>query len=127
MTYKFDPAGSLIVVWAGVSGPLGLVSVRLALDTGATGIIIDPFSLVHIGYDLTALPLTTTLNTANGPVNVPSLAVTTLSCLGVMATNVRVAAHDVQTVGIDGLLGLDFLRGYVLTADFQNGEISLTP
>jgi predicted aspartyl protease len=64
MTYTFDPAGSLIVVWAGVSGPTGMVSVRLALDTGATGVIIDPFSLTHIGYDLTALPFSTTLNTA---------------------------------------------------------------
>jgi hypothetical protein len=29
------------------------------------------------------------------------------------------------TTGIDGLLGLDFLRGSVLTIDFQNGQIDL--
>jgi hypothetical protein len=60
-------------------------------------------------------------------VNVPSLDVNVLSCLGVAATSVRVAAHDVQTVGIDGLLGLDFLRDHVLAIDFQNGKITLTP
>jgi hypothetical protein len=30
------------------------------------------------------------------------------------------------TTGIDSLLGLDILRGSVLTIDFHKGEISLT-
>lgn len=43
-------------------------------------------------------------------------------------TEFVVAAHDLPLgVEADGLLGLDFFRGFVLTLDFVRGRITLAP
>ena len=55
MSIRFDPSGGLIIVSAELIGPTGAAILRLALDTGATGTLINSSMLVAVGYDL-ALP-----------------------------------------------------------------------
>lgn len=51
---------------------------------------------------------------------------TRFSALGQHRLGLSVLAHGLPaTTGIDGLLGLDFLRGSVLTIDFLQGQIGL--
>lgn len=114
-----------MLVGATISGPIGRVSMRLALDAGATGTIVDPSFLTRVGYNLSGLPRNLRANTVNGPVSVSAVQIVSLSSLGIMAANIRVVAHRLQRTGFDGVLGLDFLRGHVLTIDYVQGTIEL--
>jgi hypothetical protein len=47
-----------------------------------------------------------------------------VAALGLERTAFSVLAHTLPpSAGVDGLLGLDFLRGQVLTVDFRSGRI----
>ncbi len=41
MSYQFDPDTGLVIVYSEVFGPSGSIVLRLALDTGATGTMIN--------------------------------------------------------------------------------------
>ena len=57
----------------------------------------------------------------------PAGFLTRLSALGKHRFGFRVTAHDLPaSVPIDGVLGLDFLDGHVLTIDFRAGTVDLT-
>jgi Aspartyl protease len=127
MTFPFNPSRGVIVVDAEVFGPAGSRVVRLALDTGSNGTIVNPATLTFVGYDLTQVAHRTQATTASGVLRVARLPVLTLSALGRTATNLLVAAHRLPNAAIDGVLGLDFFRGHVLTIDFIKGEITLDP
>lgn len=51
MSLPFEPDSGLIIVRAAVDGPSGSAILRLALDTGATGTLINVGMLVALGYD----------------------------------------------------------------------------
>lgn len=55
------------------------------------------------------------------------VTVAALVALDRVKTNYPVFVYDPPpTVIIDGLLGLDFFRGFILTLDFARGAISLS-
>lgn len=57
---------------------------------------------------------------------VPKITIEKLKALGKEKADFQIIAHDFPpTLTVDGVLGLDFLRGNVLTVDFVNGEIKL--
>jgi hypothetical protein len=51
VSFSFDPGQGLILVRAEIWGPDGSGVLRLALDTGATGTLVNVAMLVAIGYD----------------------------------------------------------------------------
>ena len=107
-----------------VSGPTGSRVLRMALDTGATYTVINEALLVQIGYDPGQAPNRMRIATASG---VAVVSVLKLSALGVDRLGFGVLCHTLPSaVTIDGLLGLDFFRGRILTLDFQAGQITLT-
>ncbi len=82
--------------------------------------------LVAVGYDPDASTDRIQVTMGNGVESVPRLVLNRLSALGQHRLGLPVLAHNLPpATGIDGLLGLDFLRGTVLTVDFQNGRIVL--
>jgi hypothetical protein len=128
VTTAFNPQEELIVVKAILEGPSGQsVSVRLALDTASTGTLIGVKSVSAAGYDLANATTHSRLTTASGVHSAPRLTMTKLSALGRSRANFSILAHTLPVgSGIDGLLGLDFIRGGVLTIDFDTGQITLT-
>lgn len=95
MSVPFDAQRGLVIVPAALEGPGGVAILRLALDTGATG------TLVNVGLLITAL--------------------------GQERTGFPVLCHTLPaSAGVDGLLGLDFLRGQTLTVDLRSGMVTLT-
>jgi hypothetical protein len=49
-----------------------------------------------------------------------------ISALGQERSNFPVLAYTLPAeIGVDGMLGLDFLRGFKLTVDFRDGQLSL--
>jgi hypothetical protein len=49
-----------------------------------------------------------------------------LSALGQHAIGLKVLAHNLPPeAAVDGPLGLDFFRGFLLTIDFRGGQVDL--
>jgi predicted aspartyl protease len=126
MTVPFTPSQGLILIDAQLWGPTGNRRARLALDTGATTTLIRPAILVSIGYDPAAAPARLQMTTGSGVEFVARFPLDRLEALGQQRTQFPVVAHTLPpTATIDGLLGLDFLRGQRLTIDFRRGRITL--
>jgi hypothetical protein len=83
--------------------------------------------LAAAGHDPALAAAQVRITTASGVEYAPYLPVLRLSALGQGRTNFLVVGHTLPPgAPIDGLLGLDFLRGQVLTIDFRAGQITLT-
>lgn len=127
MRYSFDHHQGLIIVRTELAGPAGTGVLQLALDTGATDTVIRTSMLVSLGYDLSPAPDLYEVTMGGGVEFVARVLVTRLKALGQERTNLPVLCHTLPpSAGVDGLLGLDFLRDQALTIDFRQGEISLT-
>ncbi len=127
MSEPFEPSSGPVIIKANISGPLGQADLRLILDTGATTSLIRSTILIAVGYDPDASSDSVSVAMGGGVQKVPRVILNRLSALGRHRIGLSVLAHSLLPVtGIDGLLGLDFLRGSVLTLDFLTGQIDLT-
>jgi predicted aspartyl protease len=126
MSVPFNPSRGLIVVRTVLEGPSGRYALRLALDTGATRTLISVLLLQAAGYNPAQFP-SHRITSASGTGTANLVPVTKLTALGHDMPNATVLAHYLPaTLGIDGLLGLDFLRHKILNVDFRAGRIDLT-
>lgn len=126
MNYSFDPTGGLVVVQAEIFGPSGSIILRLALDTGATGTMINVAPLTAAGYDASLAPERIQVTTGSGVEFAPRIVTARIRALGQERSDFPVLAHTLPpSASVDGLLGLDFLRGQVVHIDFRRGSISL--
>jgi hypothetical protein len=79
------------------------------------------------GYDPALAPVRVQMTTPSGTEFVPLLTVTRLRALGQDRLAFPILGHTLPPrAGVDGLLGLDFLRGRILKIDFRTGNITLT-
>jgi hypothetical protein len=126
MSHAFDPDQGLIIVHTEVVGESGTALLRLALDTGATTTLINAGLLLSIGYDPALSPDRVQITTGSGVEFVPRLSLKSLTALGKYLTDFPVLCHTLPpSSGVDGLLGLDFLRGNRLEIDFVQAAVSL--
>ena len=127
MSNAFNAQHGLIIVRAEVFGPTGSIVVRLALDTGATGTLANVGLLTSIGYDVSAASDRVQITTGNGVEYVPRIVVSRLRTLGQERATFPILSHTLPpSASIDGLLGLDFLRGHELYLDFRSGYLALS-
>jgi hypothetical protein len=126
VTTPFEPNAGAVLVYAEVWGPVGSYILQLALDTGATRTVISHAPLVSLGYDPAATNNRVQV-TMGGTVEFsPVVWIDRLDALGKSAQSLDIFAHTLPpSAGIDGVLGLDFLRGRKLTVDFVAGTIDL--
>lgn len=126
MTYPFDPEHGLIIVHTELTGPLGRAILRLALDTGATGTLVNIGMLMAVGCDPTSSADCVQVTTGSGVELVQRVELDGIRALGVSRAGFPVLGHSLPpSSGIDGLLGLDFFREQSLTIDFRRGEITV--
>jgi len=124
---SFNSLVGPITIDASLSGPLGQADLRLILDTGATTSLIRSTILIAVGYDPDASPNRVQVAMGGGIQLIPRVVLNRLSALGQHRLGFPVLAHTIlPAAGIDGLLGLDFLRGTILTVDFRAAQITLT-
>ncbi len=127
MSSSFNAQRGLVIVRAELEGPSGSVILRLALDTGATGTMVNVGMLVSIGYDLSLVANRIQVTTGRGVEYVPRIVLSKITALGQERMDFPVLCHTLPpSASIDGLLGLDFLRGQRVTIDFLQGQILLT-
>ena len=126
MSFPFDPVQGLIIVSAELWGHSGSVVLRLALDTGATGTVVNVGTLVAIGYDPALVPERIQVTTGSGVEFVPRVVLDKVVAVGHERTDFPVLCHTLPPgTGVDGLLGLDFFRGQSLTIDLRSGHLTL--
>jgi hypothetical protein len=124
----FDLSDRSVIVPVTVVGPRRSYTFRCALDTGAVRTVLPANNFRALGYDLSRPVGRSRLRSATGVVPAPLIRVSAITALDRVRTDFTVAAHDLPLgVEADGILGLDFYRGWVLTVDFVRGLVSLDP
>lgn len=114
---RFNRARDLIFVNGRAWSPRGPQTrpapLRLVLDTGAAETIIIPEVLDELGYSPSQGEAITTMRSAVGREEGYMIRVARFGCLGHYSTAFLVHAHDLpEGWGIDGLIGLSFLRQF---------------
>ncbi len=128
MGVRFDPQRGLIAVPTRIWGPSGDVVARLALDTGATRTLVNWDLLVFTGYDPAGVRPRVHVTTGSGVEFVPQVSVDRVQALGSERSDFPVLCHTLPpSATVDGVLGLDFLRGRRLVVDLRDGQVTLDP
>ena len=126
MSFPFDSQQGLVIIRSELWGPAGSIVLRLALDTGATGTVVNIGMLVTIGYDPALAPDRIQITTGSGVEFVPRVILDRVAALGQERSGFPVLGHTLPpSAGVDGLLGLDFFRGHSLSIDFRRGRVML--
>ena len=126
MSQPYDDGLGVVVVPAEVFGPSGSVVLRLAVDTGATQTMINVGLLAVAGYDPSLVPDRVQVTTGSGVEYAPRLSVDRIRVLGQERKNFPVLAHTLPpSAHIDGLLGLDYMKGQTLSIDFGRTTVTL--
>ena len=126
MSQPFDPIDGLIVVPARLCGPAGDTIARLALDTGAITSLISAEVLATIGIEAGGSAQRVKLITASTTESASLANVPRIDALGRTAAPFTVICHTLPAeASIDGLLGLDFLRGRRVSIDFRAGVVAV--
>jgi hypothetical protein len=128
MSESFDPQARSLIVPVLVVGPLRSYTFRCAVDSGSAQTVLPATALRSLGFDPSRSVGRTRLRSATGIATAPLIRAPAVTALDRVRTEFVVAAHDMPLgVDADGLLGLDFFRGLVLTLDFHRGRIDLDP
>jgi hypothetical protein len=126
MSFSFSPNAKKLIVPVGIVGPRDSRVFRLTLDTGSGITVVSAMYLRALGIDLSRPIGYTNLRGVGGVDRAPLVRVPTITALDRVRTDFVVAAHDLPLgTTTDGLLGLDFLRGFILKIDFLRGRIAL--
>ncbi|MGQ9626651.1 MAG: retropepsin-like aspartic protease [Anaerolineae bacterium] len=124
MSLPFNPEEGLIVVPVHLWGPERDVIVHSALDTGATGSLVNWDTVVLMGYDPAIAKERVRITTGSGVEFAPRIVVQKIEALGKERFNFPVICHTLPPSAIvDGVLGLDFFRETRLIVDFRKGLV----
>jgi predicted aspartyl protease len=125
----FDTGEDLILIRGRVWGPQGQHrEVRLAVDTGSSETLLIPEVTDRLGYSARAGDAITVIRSAIGKEQGYTMRVARFSALGFAIPDFRVHVHDLPDgFGIDGLLGLSFLRHFDVDLRPRLGELRVGP
>jgi len=110
-----------------IHGPAGVREIDVILDTGAVYTVIAWDVAMDIGYDPAISRRRTPIVTANGVIEAPLITVERIRWGELEAEAVDVACHDIpELAGIEGLLGISFLRHFRTLIDYTTGVLEIT-
>ena len=126
MSLNFNPKEGLVVVPTRLFGPSGDTIVHLALDTGATGSLINWDVAILIGYDPAVAQNRVQVTTGSGVEFAPRIEIIKIEALERVRENFPIICHTLPpSTNVDGLLGLDFFRGTYLSIDLVSGSVKV--
>lgn len=125
----YDPSASSIVLDLLIEAADGRSSllIPVILDTGASSTIVATDVMAQLGYDPANPSLARQrIITGSGIEYTPRATVRSATAIGQKVANLEVLCHDLPPEsGVDGLLGLNFLKRFKLTIRFRKGTIDL--
>lgn len=99
----------------------------MVLDTGAVYTVIAWDVAKDIGYDPAISERRMPIITANGVIEAPLITVQSVHITSLGAESVEVICHDIPEItGIEGLLGLSFLKHFRTLIDYTAGVLEIT-
>jgi hypothetical protein len=119
---RFDPDAELILVRGRVWGRRGdFEDLRLAFDTASSSTIVTPDVLDRLGYSARQGDAPATVHSAVAEESGSHIRVVRFRALGFELPDFQLFAHDLyEGCGVDGLLGLSFLRRF--NYEVRSGE-----
>ena len=125
-TSRFDLTGRTPWVDGLLTGPMGVKRLRMIVDTGAWMTVIDAGIIDALGYSARMGHRLTKLVGADSAEPGYLLDVEWLETMGVKRHDFEVVCQTLPAnLGVEGLVGMDFLSGHVLTIDNIEGRILL--
>ncbi len=122
---RFDRNEKLIFLDIGIisANESWVFYIPVVLDTGATTTILPADILSNLGYDPGHPGLQRTrIITGSGIEYSPAIIVKGLIVGGEQIKKVEVLCHDLPAeAGIEGLLGLNFVKNFDLTVEYSSG------
>jgi len=110
-----------------INGPNGFREIDMILDTGAVYTVIAWDVAKDIGYDPAISERRMPIVTANGIIEAPLITVQSIRIRDLGAESVDLIYHDIPEItGIEGLLGLSFLKHFRTLIDYTTGLLELT-
>ena len=108
-----DPDESMIILNVEIFKGQTSRVLRMALDTGATFVMIPPKIVAYLGYSMPKQSKRIRMTTPNGLITVPCLTLDGVKVLGNMKENIEAVCHELPPKSrVDGLLGLSFLKHF---------------
>ncbi len=121
--FKFDSSGSVILVDVVLKGRI-TETLKMALDTGATYLMIPWKISESLGLKAKLSKVRTSITTASGTEQTPIINLKSVKAFGREVKNIKAIVHDLPpTSYVDGLLGLSFMRNFKWEIDFHKGII----
>ena len=126
MKCRLDVQESVIPLKVRIEGGREVKKVDMALDTGATYVML-PWDIAEIlGYEPELSKERINLITASGVEKAPLITLKAVDVLGKRAENIKATVHDLpQESYVDGLLGLSFLKNFRVCLDFREGVLEI--
>ncbi|MBI3919821.1 MAG: retroviral-like aspartic protease family protein [Armatimonadetes bacterium] len=123
--FRFDPASRSIQLIAYASNGQ-VVRLAMALDTGATQTTIPVWEAKRMRLRASPRQPSVVTVTAEGSVTSPVYELPHLRVVGQTVQGLQVTALDIPVAaGVDSLLGLNFLRHFILIVNFPKGRLAL--
>lgn len=110
--YPYRTESELILVPVTLIGRNRTHNASFILDTGASMMIIDHSIALDLGYSVRDGMGFSTVSSAVGKERGYRLQVAGLEALGQKMESVAVACHDLKDQGVEGLLGMTFLKQF---------------
>ncbi len=122
--YKFNPHAGVIIIETTIKAKFS-TSGNLILDTGASSLVLPKKFVQEAGLKID--PQKTIKTTTTSRIEyIPKVIIPEVTVLGKTIKNVTAIIKDLPpSAPALGLLGVSFLKHFVLTVDFKKGLLSL--
>ena len=123
-TVRFDPQSYSLILDTVIEGK-SIVHARMVLDTGATYVLLPWWVANGVGLSIDPKKLVQS-TTVSMTESTPFTRIPKISVMGKTAQNVECMIKDLPSdSGVDGLLGLSFLKHFNLSLDFKKGILKM--
>ena len=98
----------------------------MALDTGSSYTIISEAAATQVGFDLSQVTEFASFGDASTTHLVPKVTLKSFSLADARIDSLEALCYTIpEEHGIDGVVGLNFLRHFRITLDFEQGILTL--
>lgn len=126
MKFKLDTTEGIILSKAKIANRKQSIFIKIAVDTGASFTMISIEAALAIGINPSKSMRHIEITTANGIVFVPVIKIPSFKCFGVELKNIEAVCHNLPPEScVEGLLGLNFLKGAKVIIDFSKNIIEV--